>query len=144
MTELKLRYSIGIMILLLHLGLFAIIAILFIEGGLSFEQFTTAIAIILPLFAGYATAVVTFIIRDRFRKVDDSNQVTAVFSLLSFVYPLAFFGLLAGAVCLQANGKVFANFEQFKATVTLIDGAFAVYVSSFVYSLFEKIQTHAQ
>ena len=54
MSEIRLRYTAGCAIVALHFGIFLVGAMLFIAGGFSFDQFTTTVAIVLPLFAGYA------------------------------------------------------------------------------------------
>jgi hypothetical protein len=112
--------------------------VLFAAGGFKFEDLTTTVAIIVPMFAGYSTAVTTFIINDRHNRNTRSPRVSSVYTKMSFAFPLAFTLILASAIFAQSFGLVFKEFEQFKLALVLIEGTFAVYVGRFVYSMFER------
>jgi hypothetical protein len=138
MTEVKLKYTLGMFIVLCHVVVVMYTLVLFTMHGFTFSQLTTLLAIIIPMLAGYTTSIVTFIIKDRHRLSIKSKPVTASFVVLSFLFPGVFILAIVVAVTLQAFNLSFDNFEDFKATLVLIEGAFAVYVGKFVASLFES------
>lgn len=138
MTENSLRERIGVLLILLHFGVLALIFISFLNGGFRFDELTTSIAIIAPMFAGYTTAIVIHFSRNRFKARDTSQEVTSIFAVMSAAFPLAFFAALITCVLLFSTSRVFANFEEFKGTLTLLEAIFAAYVANFVYTLFEK------
>ena len=140
MTETTLKYRIGWFLVLLHIVVILVLLTFYAKGGFSFDQLTTAFAVIVPMFAGYTTAIVSFIVSDRFRGVDDSKQVTGTFAAMSFLFPGIFGVLVIGAISLQAFTLTFDNFEQFKQILILIEGLFAIYVGRFVYSMFERVR----
>jgi len=142
MTEVKLKYTLGMFIVLSHVVVILYTLVLFIVHGFSFSQFTTLLAIIIPMLAGYTTSIVAFVIKDRHRLSSKSKQVTTSFVVLSFLFPGVFILVILVAVTLQAFSLSFDNFEDFKATLVLIEGAFAVYVGKFVASLFESNAAH--
>jgi hypothetical protein len=137
MTEVALKYSLGMFMVFSHAGVIFYVFVLFAIHGFDFGQFTTLLAIIIPMLAGYTTSIVSFIIRDRHRLSTRSKQVTTSFAVLSFFFPSVFLIAIVIIVALQAFSLVFDNFENFKATLVLIEGAFAVYVGKFIVSLFE-------
>jgi hypothetical protein len=106
--------------------------------GFDSDQFTTLLGVIAPMFTGYTTAIVAFIIKDRLVSTDTSPNVTNIFSILFFVFPGIFAAVIAATIWFQAHSLVFPNFETFKRIIIAIESAFAVYIGMFVYSLFEK------
>jgi len=140
MTEISLKYTIGWFLVVLHIIVILLAIGFFIKGGFTFDQLTTLFAVIVPMFAGYTTAIVTFVVNNRFVEVDPSKLVNVTFVVMSFLFPSIFSVLIIGAVTLQAFSVTFENFEQFKHALILIEGLFAIYVGRFIYALFERIQ----
>jgi hypothetical protein len=138
MTERQLKVRLGVALIASHFGIFILILILFAAGGFKFEDVTTMVAIIVPMFAGYSTSVTTFIVNDRHNIEDKSAPVNAVYARMSFVFPLAFTAIITAAITAQSLGAVFRDFEQFKQALVLIEATFAIYVARFVYSMFER------
>ncbi len=138
MSENSLRSLIGLLLIFLHFIIMALVFVIFLNGGFRYDEFTTSMAIIAPMFAGYTTAIVIHFSRNRFNTVDDSREITMIFAMLSSLFPMAFFVGLCSCIIMFASGHVFDDFEQFKGTLTLLEGLFAAYVANFVYTLFEK------
>jgi hypothetical protein len=138
MTEHELKVKLGVTLVASHFGILMLLMVLFAAGGFRFEDFTTTVAIIVPMFAGYSTAVTTFIVNDRHSRNTRSPRVSSVYTMMSFAFPLVFTLILASAILAQSFGVVFRDFEQFKQALVLIEGTFAIYVGRFVYSMFER------
>jgi hypothetical protein len=138
MTERSLKYRAGVFLIVAHLVIMLLIIILFFMNGFDAGQFTTLMGVIAPMFSGYTTAIVAFIIKDRHVSADASPKVTNTFSALFFVFPGIFAAVIAASIWFQAYSLVFGNFETFKTVLITIESAFAVYIGMFVYSLFEK------
>jgi hypothetical protein len=138
MTENQLKVSLGITLVASHFGIIVLLIILFSAGGFKFEDLTTAVAIIVPMFAGYSTSVTTFVVKNRHKNEDKSPEITMLYAIMSFVFPAVFTFLLVASVVSQSFGKIFANFEQFKQALVLLEGVFAIYIGRFVYSMFER------
>jgi hypothetical protein len=137
MTEHDLKVKLGVTLVASHFGILILLMVLFAAGGFKFEDLTTSVAIIVPMFAGFSTAVTTFIVDDRHSTNAWSPRVSSVYTMMSFAFPLVFTLILASAILAQSFGLVFKDFEQFKLALVLIEGIFAVYVGRFVYSMFE-------
>jgi hypothetical protein len=138
MTERKLKYSLGLFLIVSHFGLLISCIIFYFLNGFSIEEFTTVVAIIAPVFAGYTTSILAFIIKDAHVLKDETKRVTPVYSIISFVIPLLLVTIFGLSIGLKAFNKAFADFEDFKRFLILIESMFAAYVGMFVYSLFEK------
>ncbi len=138
MTENALRRLIGIVLIVLHFGILGLLFTLYLLSGFRFDEFTTSVAIIMPMFSGYTVAIVIHFSRNRYVSNDTSERVTTLFSLLSLAFPLLFAFAISVSILLFAYGRSFANFEQFKGMLTLLEAAFAAYIASFIYTLFEK------
>jgi len=139
MTEIALKYSIGWFLVILHIAVMLLAIGFFIKGGFTFDELTTLFAVIVPMFAGYTTSIVTFVVNNRFSEVDRSKSVNLTFVIMSFFFPSIFATLIIGAVTLQAFSITFENFEQFKHALILIEGLFAIYIGRFIYSMFERV-----
>lgn len=142
MTEIKLKYSLGVFMIVAHLSILLYTFILFSMHAFTFSQLTTLMAVITPMLAGYTASIISFIVKDKYGLDQDAKRVTPVFAGLSFLLPATFLCVIAGAITLQAYSMAFDNFDDFKAALVLIEGAFAVYVGRFVTSLFDVAGSH--
>lgn len=138
MNETRLKYALGMTIVLSHIIIVIYTFFLFSISGFSFDQFTTMIAIILPMLAGVSTPIISFIIDDRHRRDVSGRRLTLSFVALSMLFPSVFFVCIFSAITLQALSLSFSSFDDFKAALVLIEGAFAIYAGRFVTTLYEQ------
>jgi hypothetical protein len=138
MTERQLRYRSGGFLIALHLIILLSLVIVRLLGGFDGKQFTTLLGLVMPMFSGYTSAIIAFSVKDRHITQDETPMVTAFYSSLLFVFPGVLSGIVLVAIWLQAFGRAFDNFEDFKLFVMTFESVFAVYVGIVVYSLFEK------
>jgi hypothetical protein len=136
MTERRLKTVLAFLIVAGHVLVVSIVIGTFVFGGLSFGETITSVALILPLFAGYTSAVVAFVIREKTNTSDSTPQIRMSFIVLSLFLPCVFFLVLIGMVIMQSFHVGFANFEQFTIALGTVDGIFGVYVGQFIHSLF--------
>ena len=138
MTQRKLRYRLGFFLVGSHLFLIGLAIALYFMRGFSIDEFTTVVAIVAPVFAGYTTSIVAFIIKEANVLKDTSAPVNSAYAAMSFAMPSVIVLVLALSIWLKANNRVFDNFEDFKRFLLLVESLFAGYAGMFVYSLFEK------
>jgi hypothetical protein len=136
-TERQLRYRSGVFLIILHVFVLLSIVLLRFLGGFEKQEFTTLMGVVMPMFSGYTSAIITFIVKDRHVLVDTSQKVTGVYAGLLFGLPTLLVVVISTAIWLQAYKRAFENFEDFKTFVMAFESAFAVYVSVVVYALFE-------
>lgn len=138
MSERKLKYGIGIYLVLSHLVLIGLAIALYFANGFSIDEFTTVLAIVAPMFAGYTTSILAFIIKEARVLSDASPAVNRVYALFSFLMPSILVVVIAISFWLKAHNQVFGDFEDFKRFLLLMESLFAGYAGMFIYSLFEK------
>jgi hypothetical protein len=136
-SEYKVRMSIAYLMLVAHFSVIVLVIVMFFYGGYSFSEMTTTVGILGPLFAGYTSAIVAYIIKHKSESEDTSRNVNPVFAGLAFATPVIFTGLLVFCTILKAHNIGFSNYDQFRTTISILEGAFAVYVGQFIHSLFE-------
>ncbi len=138
MREKQVKYAVGVFLVSSHLVLLVLAVILRFFNGFDGSEFSTLLAVMIPMFSGYTSAIVTFIVRDKYAQVDSTPEVTRTYAAMSFIFPGVFTVLVAACILLQACKVGFEDFEQFKTTLLTLESAFAVYIGIFVYSMFEK------
>ena len=65
MTERQLKYSCGLLLVTSHLALIFFVIWLYFKNGFSIDEFTTVLAVITPMFAGYTTSILAVVIAER-------------------------------------------------------------------------------
>jgi hypothetical protein len=138
MTTRKLRYSVGLFLLASHFGLLLVVVALYFLNGFAIDEFTTVIAILAPVFAGYTTSILAYIIGDANTMKDTTARVTRTYAALAFAVPLTMIAIIGVSLILKAYNRVFDDFEEFKRFFLLVESMFAAYAGMFVYSLFDR------
>lgn len=144
MKEIVVKYVVAILIAVMHLLVMLSIVLLKLLNGYSVQEFTTLLGIVAPMFSGYTTSVIAFIIKDRQRLKFESEPVTVVFAAFLFVIPVLFFLTIILLIWLKAYNIGFANFEDFKTVLLSIESIFGVFSGMLLYSLFQKVELPEQ
>jgi len=136
MTELRLRNQIGIMLVICNLLVVASTLTLFFLNGFLFDEMTTTIALIVPMFSVYTTAIIKSIIANRAKAKDDGPAVSSQYVFISWLFPSIFTMYLISLVFLKAFNIGFSSFEQFKMSLVASETIFGAYVGLIVSSMF--------
>ena len=138
MTETRLRSLLGLFLIVSQFAVILMTASLHFLGGLRFDEMTTAVALIVPMFAVHTTTVVKYFIAHRADAEEDgSSRVTVAFTFLALFFPLLFVSSLFAVILLKAYGVALGSFDQFKGALGIIQTCFAVYIGLFISSLYE-------
>jgi len=138
MTEEQIKTRSGLFIIISHLVIIIpLVIILYLFGGFLFEEMTTAIALIAPMFSAYSTAIINYIISNRKKKkTKQAEDITNEFIFITFLLPSLFIIYIISIVLLKAFNIGFSTFEQFKIMLTLGETAFGIYAGYVLKSLF--------
>lgn len=136
MTESKLRDRIGIFIILANLLVVGAALTLYFLGGFFYDEITTTVALLVPMFSVYTTAIVKSIIANRMRAEDDSPHVSGSYVFISWLFPIFFTIYLMTMVILKAMNIGFTSFEEFKGMLIASETVFGVYVGLVLASMF--------
>jgi len=139
MVEMKHRFTLGGYMVVSHFVLILLLFGIFFTRGMNFAEFTTSLAIIVPMFASYTTVIIKFMIRHR-SNLEEGVTLRKAYVFLSFLIPTLFFF----AVLVMIGGQVFSigfeNFEEFKKVLGVTESAFGVYVGYFIYAMFRDVK----
>jgi hypothetical protein len=134
----KHRLQLGIFMIASHFFILVAVIALWVFHGFLFEEMTTTLGLVGPLFAGYTTVILAYIIDHPNVLVDDGPALSTAFRVLSFSVPALFVIVVFVSILLWSFKIGFTEFDQFKVLVGLIEGGFGVYVGQFIYALFKK------
>jgi hypothetical protein len=98
---------------------------------------TTTIAIIVPMFSVYTSAIIKNIIAERTVLNDRSPPVSGQYVLLSWALPSVFVAAIFAVVMLKAFNLGFSSFEEFKGVLMAAEAVFGAYVGLVIGSMFD-------
>ncbi len=136
MTERTIQTLVGIIFVVSQFAVLVIVGGFYIARGFTFEETTTTISIIAPIFAGYTLIIVRAIIADRNKPKATQPATSGLFAFVSLFAPLVFVAMLITIIVLRAYNVGISSFEQFKTILTSLEGIFAIYLAPIVQALF--------
>lgn len=137
MTETKLRNQIGIFIILSNILVILSTLVMFFLDGFLAEEVTTIIALIVPMFSVYTTAIIKNIIENSKNIKDESPIVSSQYVFISWLFPTLFTLYLLALIFLKAFNIGFDTFDQFKQFLVGSETIFGAYVGLIVSSMFK-------
>jgi hypothetical protein len=138
MREERLKTTLGLYIVVAHFAIILLIVAFWFSDYFLFEEMTTALALIIPMFATYTTVIIRNIIDEMHPTQRESKEVTVAFTFISFFIPSLFTFFIAALIILKALNIGFDSFEQFKILLGLAETIFALYVGQIISKLFNK------
>jgi hypothetical protein len=137
----KLKNIIALLLVGSHLGTIAWLILLWaVWGGFVFEDLTTAIGLLLPLFAGFTTAIVkeAIALAAAGADADEEKEMPWLFAFVILAFCIAFIVFLLVIVTLKGFNKGFTSFDQFKVLLGLGESAFGIYIGLLMPTLFTR------
>lgn len=145
MTARTIQAIVGVIFIVSHFAVLILVAVFYIARGFTFEEMTTTMSIIGPVFAGYTLIIVRAIFAERAqRKTVPEEKERFLFIFLALFVPVVFVSVLVAIIYLRAYNVGISSFEQFKTILALIEGVFAVYLGPIVQSLFSAGKQEGQ
>lgn len=101
-------------------------------GGFDFDEFTTTLAVILPLIGAHIATIISFS-QNNPRGLDkDSDSIMMLPGAIALTAPALFVTLMFLAILAKAFNVTSITFEQFKILLACINGMFGAYVATLV------------
>ncbi len=135
MTESQLKSRIGIFLIISHFSIIILVIILYLLGGFLFDEMTTTVALIIPMFSVYTTAIVKHIIANKNQGRSWSKSTTSEYTFIVFLIPSLFISFLVAINFIKVFNLV--TFEQFKIMLAIGETVFGAYVGLVLSSMFE-------
>lgn len=145
MTEGAAKVRVGLFMIGSHFFVILLAITLAITGAFSTDELTTVLGFVGPLFAGYSSLIISFIIKHKNEASYGDESVNPAYAFLSFAVPAVFVFAVVVLLLLKAFNYGIADFQSLKVLIGSIEAAFGVYVGQFIYSMFEgKKQSSAR
>lgn len=139
MTDLAtLKVRVVVLWVLSHIGLFFWTSFIYFLGNIRFEDFTTTLLLMAPLFTG----VTTMIVKDLRASAaagaaaQQTRQVPWAFAFVTLAFICAFWIYLFAIITLFGFNIGFTSFEQFKHMLGVSEVAFGIYIGNLMPTLF--------
>jgi hypothetical protein len=140
MSEKTLATTIAAMFLVANFFTIFLVVAMHALSGFTFDEMTTTIAILIPVFLGYSTVIIKFASshRDSTKPAHKDNIQTFLFTFAALFVCSMFIIAIIALVLMRAFNFGVASFEQFKILLGLTQSAFAAYVGIIVSALFSS------
>src|SRR5690242_15318549 len=102
MTTRTVQALVGVIFIVSHFVVLILVATFYIARGFTFEEMTTTIAIVAPVFAGYTLIIVRAIMAQRTSNAPVSQKEGFLFVFLSLFVPIVFVFVLVALIVLRA------------------------------------------
>lgn len=136
MTKRRLSESIGIILILAHLGIVALAVAVFLRGHFLPEELKITLAIVGPPLAAYGAAAMAYIASNHVHQVDTSPKVSGAFLILSWLLPAAMFAAITLIIINQNQHRGLV--EDYALALGAIEAAMGAYVGTIAKTLFEQ------
>ncbi|MGO7604758.1 hypothetical protein ACC718_14960 [Rhizobium ruizarguesonis] len=133
----------SVIISTIFFGYVAILLLLiscWILDGFDFDEFTTALAVILPLVGAHIATIITFSQNNPRGLEKDAEIIMILPSAIALTTPILFVMLMFLAILAKAFNVTSISFEQFKILLACINGMFGAYVATLVGIYLKPVQ----
>jgi lysylphosphatidylglycerol synthetase-like protein (DUF2156 family) len=135
MTNTQLRTRVGLFWVFAHFAILSTIIICFFLQGFEFDEMTTLLAVIIPMFAGTTTIIVRYFATHA-SDTDAGTSINLPYIVLTTALPVLFTITILATIILRARNQAFATFDQCKLFLTAIEAVYVVYTSVLLAPLF--------
>jgi len=136
MRDEELKERIGLFVIVSHFLCVVLVVVFFLMGGFEFDEMTTIISLVLPVFAVYTSGIVKYII-SRKHKSTKGRLVSKSYAFISFLMPVVFIAAVFSVITLSAFNYGFSSFEQLKYMLGLVEVVFGAYMGVIMASMYE-------
>lgn len=117
MTEQILRSSLGILVMIIHFSIIALIVWVSMHGGFLFDEMTTTVALISPVLSGYVFGFIYYAIINRKQTTKKPIYVSWLSVFISYFVIILLTTAIILLIFMKAYNKL--SFEEFKITLTI-------------------------
>jgi len=137
----KLRTIVSMLLFCAHFFILILLAIFSLLGGYTTVEFTSAIAIILPMSGTHLYTIIRYTIKHKNQELNTAKSTSKVkldffYVFIAFVLPVLIIISLITAIVLKAIATI--SFESLKLAITIIELAVGGYLVSVIESLFTE------
>ncbi|MCP4370651.1 MAG: hypothetical protein GY797_21445 [Deltaproteobacteria bacterium] len=138
MNEYQFKNILGFFVIGLHLLLISSLVVLFLMGGYHFNEFTTILAIVLPITVIYVSAVVKHFVDISTCKQSAIRHLRMPYVVITMSLGFLFFGILICLVFLKAFNIGTITFEVLKVLIAITETGLGIYFSNLFFAYYER------
>jgi Na+/H+-translocating membrane pyrophosphatase len=138
MRDIELRTFVGIFWVATQFLTLIVIVTCFFLHGFEFDEFTTLLSIVIPMFAGVTTMIVKYFAKHR-HSVARGRSLSSGYVILTWLLPSVFSILVIVTIIARATNRAFDNFEQAKLFLTTLESVYVGYIGYLFAPLFEGL-----
>jgi len=140
MTEAQNKSIVGLLLVFSHFGIIIMIFVFYVLGGFLFDEMTTSIALVAPMFSLYTTAIFKHFIKRKRKTKAKAELLTKEYIIISLFVPSVFVLFLGTIVVLKAYNFGLSSFEEFKIMLGVGESVFGIYIGLVLSSAFDPSQ----
>ena len=143
MKNLSFKTKVGLYFVISHFLILILILVCKFMGGFSFDELTTTIGLVVPLFATYTSSIIKDIVKNAQVTPSIEKLYSAPFRFITLFLIGLFFAYLVTIVVMKAFNYGFEDFEQFKILLGLSEAIFGAYIAQIIFSMYEHASVQA-
>lgn len=138
MKEWQLRSWISVLLISSHTFVAVLVLVFFLMGGLTETQFTTLLAIFVPMLASTSLAVgYTIKVKKRSAMTAAADELSHLYVFFAIFLPVLFFLLVTALITMKAQ-NIISSFEHLKLSLAAVETLFGAYTGKILASLYKK------
>jgi hypothetical protein len=135
MTQTAFKNRLGITLVMTHFAIILYTLGCYFAHGFHFDELTTSISLMAPLFASYTTVIIRDMLQETIVVNDRPANSALVF--ITFFLVSAFGIYLFVLVSVKAFNLGFGEFDQFKILLAISETVFGVYIGQIISSTYK-------
>lgn len=113
-----------------------VIYVYFIERSLQKEYFTATLTVVFPTFASFTTAIITFLVQNKFKLSFGEKRVNIIFAIVTIFISVVYVVLLFSLFISQWKNPVYV--DEYTSILAVVETLVAVYIAMIIKSIFEE------
>jgi hypothetical protein len=140
MTERRLQNTVSVSLIVAHVLIVVLVFALFLAQGLTSDDLTTSLSIILPMLGALTGLAVSYVIKVKKKKTmqEAACELSGIYVFTALLLPAVFVAGIGTVVVLRAFNRGFSSDSQFKGALASLETAFGAYTGKVLGSLFGK------
>lgn len=140
MNELNFKIALGAFVIFANFFTLFLVIVFYLLGGFTFDEMTTSVALIVPMFSVYTSAIVKFIYDSRYARTSRGKKLGKPFVVFGFSIVALFATYLSAIIFAKAYNYGFGSFENFKIMLAMSEAIFGIYLGVLLTSTFPQKQ----
>jgi hypothetical protein len=137
MKQSRFKNIVSALLILSHFVAIILVILSYFLKGFEFNQFTTTIGLIIPIFATYTTYIVQDMVKNKDIKPPKTEPQLNKIYIFTTIFLISLFSIyIISIIILKSMNAVLEDFDKFKTMLMLGEAMFGVYIGKLISDLF--------